>query len=351
MRGRSWKALFHQFAREFNSPPPPQPQHSARPRLESLEERVLLSGVSLAPTRLIESPPILSPQGGPGQPAGLSPSQVRHAYGFDQVSFSNGTIPGDGRGETIAIVDAYDDPSIATDLSTFDQQYGLPDPTFTKVGINAAGTASTTTFPAANPGCAGELRLDAEWAHPCAPGPAILLVEANSANDTDLLRAVDYARSYAGVVAVSMSWGSGEFSGEASYDSHFTTPAGHAGVTFFSSSGDSGAPAIWPALSTHVVAGGGTSLNVDVSGNFISESSWSGSGGSLSSFLGAPSYQSGLVIHNGSATISANGRRAGPDVAYDSDPNTGVAVYGTYGAGGWAVFGGTSAAAPQWAAL
>ncbi len=148
-----------------------------------------------------------------------------------------------------------------------------------------------------------------------------------------------------------MSWGSSEFSGESSNDSYFTTPSGHVGVTFFGSSGDSGSPAIWPALSTHVVAVGGTTLSYGSSGSYVSESGWSGSGGSRSSYLSAPSYQSGLVIHNGSTTISANGKRTGPDVSYDADPNSGFAVYGTYGWGGWAEVGGTSDAAPQWAAL
>jgi subtilase family serine protease len=86
-------------------------------------------------------------------------------------------------------------------------------------------------------------------------------------------------------------------------------------------------------------------------GKSLSESGRSGSGGGLSSMLSAPSYQQRLTIHKGNSIISANGHRAGPDVAFDFDPNTGVAVYGTYGWGGWAQVGGTSAAAPQWAAL
>jgi len=307
---------------------------------------------ALAPGRLLAGHPIVSPQAGTGTPAGLSPAQVRHAYGFDQVSFSNGTVKADGSGQTIAIVDANDDPSIAADLAAFDQQFGLAaPPSFTKVGINASGVASTTSFPPADSGWAGEIELDVEWAHAIAPGARILLVEANSASLTDLLRAVDYARSQPGVVAVSMSWGTSEFSGEATYDSHFTTPSGHAGVTFFGSSGDSGSPAIWPALSTHVVAVGGTSLSADSLGNYQGESGWSGSGGSRSVYLSQPTYQQGLTVSNGAALISANGKRTGPDVSYDADPNTGFAVYGTYGWNGWAVVGGTSDAAPQWAAL
>ena len=315
-----------------------------RPRLEVLEDLVL-PAATLVPTYVA-----LGPLAG-AVPVGLSPTQIRHAYGFDQITFNNGAVRGDGSGETIAIVDAFDDPSIASDLAVFDSQFGLPAPGFTKVGINAFGQASTSSFPTADAGWAGEIELDVEWAHAVAPGANILLVEANSASNTDLLRAVDYARNQPGVVAVSMSWGGAETLNEANNDSHFTTPAGHTGVTFFGSSGDSGSPAIWPALSTHVVAVGGTTLSVGSTGNYLGESGWSGSGGSRSKYLSQPSYQVGLTIHNGSTIISANGKRTGPDVSYDASPNSGVAVYGSFGWGGWAQVGGTSAAAPQWAGL
>src|SRR5262249_55449928 len=151
----------------------------------------------------------------------------------------NGT-PGDGRNTTIAIVDAYADPNIANDLHQFDVQFGLADPVLTVVNQNG----STTNLPAADPGWITEIALDVEWAHAIAPGANILLVEANSASYSDLMTAVNTARNYSGVVAVSMSWGSGEFISETGYDSYFTTPANHGGVTFVAASGDSGAPAI-----------------------------------------------------------------------------------------------------------
>ncbi len=323
-------------------------QQTFRPVLESLEELVLPSGVTFLPTHVLSGHPLATHQSASGTPSGLSPAQVRQAYGFNQITFNNGAVVGNGAGETIAIVDAYDDPSIAADLSVFDQQYGLAAPaSFVKV----SQTGSATQLPSADSGWAGEIELDVEWAHAMAPGASILLVEANSANDSDLIAAVNYARQQPGVVTVSLSWGASEFSGEQNYDSSFTTPSGHVGVTFFGSSGDSGSPAIWPALSTHVVAVGGTSLSVSSTGAYVGESGWSGSGGSLSTVLSAPTYQQGLTIHNGGNTASSGGHRAGPDVSYDADPNTGVAVYGTYGWGGWAQVGGTSAAAPQWAAL
>src|SRR5262249_17456208 len=99
-----------------------------RPQVEALEGMVLPSGVTAFPTYQVPHQHALhqnalTPQAGPGAaPAGLSPSQVRHAYGFDQITFANGTVTGDGTGETIAIVDAFDAPNIASDLATFDQQ-------------------------------------------------------------------------------------------------------------------------------------------------------------------------------------------------------------------------------------
>jgi streptogramin lyase len=331
--------------------------HLVRPQLEVLEEKLLPSAGNLVPTYIVAPTHEIGSHLGGGLlplsgPPGLSPAQVRHAYGFDQIFFQNGTVPGDGSGQTIAIVDAHDDPSIGNDLAVFDQQFGLSaPPSFVKVGLDANGNPSTTSFPTPDPGWAGEIELDVEWTHAIAPGAKILLVEANSSSGTDLLRAVDYARRQTGVTTVSMSWDGAEFATEATYDSYFTTPAGHAGVTFFGSSGDSGWPALWPAISTHVVAVGGTSLNVDATGNYLGESGWSGSGGSLSSYLPQPSYQQDLVIHDGDNIIPSGGMRAAPDVAYDADPSTGVAAYGAYGFGGWVRVGGTSAGAPQWAAL
>jgi hypothetical protein len=274
-------------------------------------------------------------------PTGTTPAQIRHAYGFDQISLPNGAAA-DGSGQTIAIVDAYDDPNIANDLHQFDVRFGLPDPTFTKVNQNGG-----TGMPAADSGWASEIALDVEWAHAIAPRAKILLVEANDSSYTNLFAAVDYAARQTGVSVVSMSWGGGEFSGESSYDSHFLTPSGHAGGTFVASSGDAGAPASYPAASPNVLAVGGTTTNMDSAGNILSESGWSGSGGGISSAEAQPTYQNGIVSQSTT-------QRTNPDVAYDADPNTGFPVYDTFNNSvsfPWSQFGGTSDAAPQWAAL
>jgi subtilase family serine protease len=314
-------------------------------RLEYLEDRTLLSTSPLgfATTNYIieNATGTVAPLGTLG-PTGYTPSQIRHGYGFDQISLPGGKS-GDGSGTTIAIVDAFDDPKIANDLHQFDLRFGLPDPVFSKV--NQSGGSS---LPSPNSGWASEIALDVEWSHAMAPGANILLVEATSNTFSNLLAGVSFAARQSGVVAVSMSWGGGEGSSETFFDSTFLTPAGHSGVTFVASSGDSGAPPIYPAISPNVLSTGGTTLNLNSQGSYVSESGWSGSGGGISSVEAQPAYQQGVVTH-WSSTFRTN-----PDVAYDSDPNTGFPVYDSFNNGSfapWSQFGGTSAAAPQWAAL
>jgi hypothetical protein len=270
----------------------------------------------------------------------LSPLEARHAYGFDALPLSGN----DGKGQTIAIVDAYDDPTIFSDLNTFDQAYSLTSggpSLYAQYGASSAVLTKATPQgkTRGNSGWAQEISLDVEWAHAIAPGAHILLVEARSNGLNDLLNAVDYATNH-GASVVSMSWGSGEFSGETSYDSHFA----HSGVTYVASAGDSGSVAEWPAVSPSVVAVGGTTLKLDSSGNYLGEGGWSGSGGGISAYESKPAYQSNVP--------QSSTQRTSPDVGYDGDPNTGFAVYDSYaGGGGWGQYGGTSAGAPQWSAL
>jgi subtilase family serine protease len=280
-------------------------------------------------------------------PAGYSPQQIRAAYGIDQITYANGTgtIVGDGTGQTIAIVDAYDAPTIANDLAVFDQQFGLPGQDaggvasfFTKVSQNG----NTRNLPKANGGWAQETSLDVEWAHAVAPGAKIVLVEASSNSFSNLLAAVDYAHKIGDVV--SMSWGSNEFSGEtsSSYDGHFLS--GSRSVTFIASAGDSGGVRSWPAVSSNVLSVGGSSLYLNTDNTYSHEDSWSSSGGGTSAYESKPGYQAALGYS----------KRSTPDVGYNANPYTGVAVYDSYrynGASGWMVFGGTSAGAPQWAGL
>jgi subtilase family serine protease len=305
-----------------------------RPCLEQLEGRCVPSASSAA---WVAAPDLdVRPLAGLIASAPYTPAQMRHAYGFDRVAFSGG-VNNAGAGQTIAIVDAFDDPNVLSDLKKFDATFGLPDPPkFTKVGMGAV---------TADADWANEIALDVEWAHAIAPKANILLVEAPSANDSALLAAVDYARNAAGVSVVSMSWGGAEFWGESGYDYHFTTPAGHTGVTFVAAAGDGGAGAEWPAASPRVLAVGGTTLTLGSGGAYVGETGWAGGGGGDSRYEAEPSYQRG---------VQSSGVRSIPDVAYDADPNTGVFVYITApgaASGAWFSYGGTSAGAPQWAAL
>jgi fibronectin type 3 domain-containing protein len=299
-------------------------------QVERLESRELLSALAL-PTYKI------APFAGSGPPSGsFTPAQIQEAYQFNQVSFN-------GSGETIAIVDAYNDPDIQSDLNTFDSEFSLPSTTVSVV--NQTGGSS---LPGADPtgGWEVEESLDVEWAHAMAPGANILLVEASSAGLSDLLTAVKYASQHANVV--SMSWGSSEFSGETSDDSYFDAP----GVAFVVASGDSGAPANYPAASPNVLGVGGTTLTVNSSGDWVSETGWGDSTGSSTGGPSAdepqPSYQTGVVTQTSTA-------RATPDVAYDAGSAGSYAVYDSYPDEGetldWVAVWGTSAGAPQWSAI
>ncbi len=315
--------------------------------LERLEDRTLLSvGDLLSQTIPVATPPLETfPTSGstlftPSSTVqGYSPAQIRQAYDLNSITFANAVV-GDGTGQTIAIIVAYQQLNIASDLHAFDQQFGLADPTLTV----ATPQGTPADAPVGDWGI--EASLDVEWAHALAPGASILLVEARSAG-TDLYAAIDFARQQPGVSVVSMSWGSAEFTGETSYDQYFTTPAGHTGITFVAATGDNGAPGDYPAFSPNVLAVGGTmfSATLDAQGDYPGETGWSGSGGGLSQYESQPSYQQGVVTQSTTA-------RATPDVSFDA--NSGVAVYDSYdfsAATPWISEAGTSLAAPAWAAL
>jgi hypothetical protein len=313
----------------------------------------------------------------PTPPAGAyTPSQIRQAYGFDQIMFpvNGSSIVGDGSGQTIAIVDAYNDPNIRKDLDTFDgqfsingsssllQQYGASTSFLTVVGQNGGSTLPGQT----NAGWALETALDVEWAHAVAPGAQILLVEANSGSLNSLLAGVNTARNEPGVVVVSMSWGAYEAflnpSAQAYYDQNlFATPSNHTGVSFVAASGDDGGVngPLWPAISPNVLSVGGTTLPADAAGNpnLSAEMGWGGSGGGYSFNELEPGFQLNYASATGNGVLDPNASfdsRGNPDVAYNADPSTGFAVYDSVpysGQSGWFQVGGTSAGAPQWSAL
>jgi subtilase family serine protease len=265
-------------------------------------------------------------------PTGLSPATIKSVYSFPTSLTA-------GAGKTIAIVDAYDDPTAEADLGVFSGQYGLPACTTANGCFRKVNQTGGTSYPRTNTGWALEISLDIQWAHAIAPGAHILLVEATTNSFTNLLAAEDYAKTHAQYV--SNSWGGSEFSGESSYDSHFS----QSGVSFFVSSGDNGTPAEYPSSSPNVVSVGGTTLHF--SGNtFTSETGWSGSGGGCSLYENKASAQT-------TGSVNCSGKRATPDVSLDADPASGVSVYDStryQGQQGWFQIGGTSASSPMWAA-
>jgi subtilase family serine protease len=287
---------------------------------------------------------ILVPDRNPGAPSpaaavlsgGETPSSLRQVYNIPDTNTGGSNV--------IVIVDAYHYPTALNDFNTFSTQFGLPT---CQMGGCFNVIYQSGTQPPTNCGWSQEAALDIEWAHAMAPQANIVLVEANSNSLADLITAVrvgsNYITAHGGKGELSMSWGAGEFFFESLYDSYFNTT----GVVYFASSGDAGGKTIWPSTSSKVVAAGGTTVNRDATGKFIGETGWSGSGGGPSRYISRPSYQSSISTITGS-------KRGVPDMSFDSDPYTGVAVYDSTpcnGMSGWLVFGGTSVASPSLAGI
>jgi hypothetical protein len=338
--------------------------------IETIEPRIMMTAAATTPEfypDYVRKAPVSLDGGGTVAAAGstsasavggLTVAQVRGAYGVgagttSTITFSglNGTVVGDGSGQIIAVVDAYNDPNIAADLATFDAGFKLPAPaSFTVVGQ----TGSTTSLPANGPTSgnndwSGEESLDVEWAHAIAPGAGILVVECTSNSGNYLEEGDAIAAAYPGVSVVSNSYGGGESSGETSLDQYFTTPSGHAGVSFFASTGDSGAEVEYPAQSPNVVAVGGTDLTVSNT-SYSSEAAWSDSGGGTSAYETRPSFQTG--------TISSS-KRETPDISIAGGQNSGnsesyvpiVDSYDQSATSAWTGVEGTSWSSPMIAAM
>ncbi len=311
-----------------------------------------------------------------GPAGGLTPADLASAYSFSPTAT--------GSGQTVAIVDAFDDPKIEKDLATFDSNYALPACTagngcFTKVGQ----TGSTSALaPADNSGWSVEISLDVETVHSVCQNCKILLVEANSESDGDLAAAVNEAVAL-GADEVSNSYGS--FEGEEEESPQDIAAYDHPGVAIVASSGDSGyfdwdeiaelepaperpdAPAIYPT----VVAAGGTALKLTGRGARKSESVWndsgqpgsngtfkhakqfSATGGGCSSLFTAPAWQQQAA---GWAASGCGTHRLSADVSAVADPYTGFDIYSSYkyeafAETGWMTIGGTSLSSPLIGAL
>ncbi|QNK83135.1 peptidase S8 [Nakamurella sp. PAMC28650] len=254
-------------------------------------------------------------------PSGYGPADIRSAYSL--ASSSSG-------GRTVAIVDAYNDPTAEADLGVYRRTYGLSACTtangcFRKVGQTGGAVPST------NAGWAQEISLDLDMVSAACPDCRILLVEAKTASFANLAAGVNYAATQ-GVSAISNSYGGSDSSASSAYD--------HPGIAITASTGDGGYGIESPASYPTVVAVGGTSLTKSSTARGWSETAWSGAGSGCSTLNAKPSWQTSATQCSG---------KANADVSAVADPNTGVAVYDStayQGSSGWLVFGGTSASSP-----
>jgi kumamolisin len=290
-----------------------------------------------------------------------TPASLACVYGL--AAYTKGCNPNEtiknpsGGSQTIAIVDAYDDPNAAADLAVFSAQFGLPNSSSKFKVVYAQGSQ-----PAQDPTGGWELEesLDIEYAHAMAPNATIYLVEAATNYNSDLFPAIQVASNLVacgkttacpagskGKGEVSMSFGGGEFAQELSLDSYFTTP----GVVYFAASGD--APGVgYPCASPNVVCAGGTTDSRSLeTGNLIAQISWAEAGGGISYYEPIPKYQA----QNPFLAHQLQGYRGVPDVSAIANPDTGVWVWDTFPLNGdetgWFIVGGTSVATPVLAGI
>jgi subtilase family serine protease len=378
------KPTFHMAPAQLEEPADvdaggPSASASLAPRRFTIDADVAgVSSAQLTPSALAQRLSTLQrarAQSVSTKPAGTSitaavytPAQIRAAYGLPVLPAAGATLSAAdaaafGAGQTIYIVDAYDNPNAFSDLSKFSTKFGLP--ACTNVALTASSTlplakaspsctfsvarldangALSNTAPAYDSGWVAESALDVQWAHAIAPLARIVLIEVMAANSNNLLGGVAMANKM-GAGVVSMSFGAAEGSWVKSGDATFTA----AGMSYVAAAGDEGSQALWPAVSPAVLAVGGTSLLWTGAGTRY-EAAWSSSGGAVSSVVALPTWQSGLVLPG----TGAAKMRATSDVAFNANPTTGQYVALTeQGATttSWNSYGGTSIGAPQWAGL
>ena len=261
---------------------------------------------------------------------GYGPSSLQSAYDLPSSTA--------GAGQTVAVVDAYDDPDAASDLATYRSDWGLPTcgtGCFEKV--NEEGETSPLPAAAGSTGWDVEESLDIDMVSAICPDCHIVLVEASSPDTTDLGAGVNAAVSL-GATAVSNSYGGSESSSDPTYDTDYYQ---HPGVAVTASAGDDGYGVSYPAASRYVTSVGGTSLSQASNSRGWTETVWStssteGTGSGCSADDAKPAWQADTGCS----------KRTDNDVAAVADPNTGVAVYDSYSQGGWLEVGGTSASSP-----
>ncbi|MFG3281923.1 putative Ig domain-containing protein [Streptomyces sp. NPDC048111] len=269
---------------------------------------------------------------------GISPNAAPSGYGPTDLQSAYALPSNAGAGTTVAIVDAQDDPSAESDLATYRSQYGLPACTTANGCFKKVDQNGGTNYPTADSGWAGEISLDVDMVSAVCPQCHILLVEANSASMEDLGASVNRAVTM-GAKYVSNSYGGSEDSTDPSSDASYFN---HPGVAITVSSGDSGYGVEYPAASQYVTSVGGTSLNRAGNSRGWSESVWGSSSGGEGAGSGCSAYDPKPSWQHDTGCA----KRTVADVSAVADPATGLAVYDSYQASGWNVYGGTSASSP-----
>ncbi|MFL5658160.1 MAG: peptidase S8 [Ktedonobacteraceae bacterium] len=259
----------------------------------------------------------------PNAPAGYHPSDLQSAYKLPSATA--------GSGQTVAIVDAFDDPKAESDLGVYRSTFGLAPCTTANGCFKKVNQTGGTTYPPSNSGWSEEISLDLDMVSAICPKCHILLVETNDNSFTNLGKGVNEAVKLQ-ANEISNSYGGSEYSGETTLASYYN----HPGHVITASAGDSGYGPQVPAAFNTVTAVGGTTLKRASNTRGWSETVWSGTGSGCSGFITKPSWQ----------TDTGCKKRTISDVSADANPSTGVAVYDTFNEPGWLVFGGTSVSSP-----
>ncbi len=355
-------------------------RHAARPAVVPL--------VRMIPDTML---PKLSPSATPSladcEAAGYrcySPAQIRLAYGLTHLIDRHN----DGHGQRIVVIDAYGSRNLRADLRAFDQAFKIAPAKldiYAPLGAPRYVGYSRDALSRDQASWASETSLDVEWAHAMAPKATISLLETkNDLNGADFYKLEYYAYRHGLGHILSQSFGTAEpnYTGrdgqgqEQAYIDLYTHMV-ESGWTLLAAAGDSGSantndatqryfhyPTVnFPASSPLVTSVGGTSLLTSSSGGYVGESAWDdattsngATGGGVSRMFPAPRYQQPLPPQIRRVLA---GHRGVPDVSWDADPFTGVLIRCTSSPGcedfpnfrGWALIGGTSAGAPQWAGL
>jgi hypothetical protein len=267
---------------------------------------------------------------GGGELKGLDPENLKSAYNLPATG---------GSGETIAIVDADNDPDAESDLQKYREKY--------KVYYNATEKITACTeangcfkklnqkgenknYPSNSVTWSVEISLDLDMASAVCPECHIDLVEANKeGNELDV--AEEEAASLKPAV-ISNSWGRAEESAQTERDVYFH----HPGIPVVAASGDDGYKVEYPAASPDVIAAGGTTLKKAENARGWTETVWTGTGSGCSKYEEKPPWQ----------TDKACTDRTDNDVAADASEESPLSVYDSYEYPGWELVWGTSAATP-----